>query len=189
MIKKVSLLNKILEVILKNEGGFVNDPYDLGGATNFGITEKTLEDFLGKKVTIQEVKDLDIELAKKIYILKYYTTSRIDEFPNSMKLNLFDMLVHSGEKNTMLTLQKAINQTFLTSSSIQVELIADGIGGSKTISACYDLEKIFGFEIFRKVFLTKRKEFLEKIILKAPEQMVFFIGWMNRLDNLAKIDL
>ena len=28
----------IIEVVLKHEGGYVNDPNDLGGETNYGIT-------------------------------------------------------------------------------------------------------------------------------------------------------
>lgn len=35
-------------VLLKHEGGFVNDPDDLGGATNKGITYKTLQAYSKK---------------------------------------------------------------------------------------------------------------------------------------------
>ena len=36
--KQLTTFNEIIEVVLKHEGGYVNDPSDLGGETNFGIT-------------------------------------------------------------------------------------------------------------------------------------------------------
>ena len=35
-------VNKLKPFILKCEGGFVNDPDDLGGATNRGITQNNV---------------------------------------------------------------------------------------------------------------------------------------------------
>ena len=34
----------IIEVTLEHEGGYVNDPDDLGGETNFGITKRFYPD-------------------------------------------------------------------------------------------------------------------------------------------------
>ena len=31
---------EIISQVLKHEGGYVNDPTDMGGETNFGITKK-----------------------------------------------------------------------------------------------------------------------------------------------------
>lgn len=33
--------DKMLKFILQHEGGYVNDPHDLGGETNKGITHNT----------------------------------------------------------------------------------------------------------------------------------------------------
>ena len=35
-------INDIAQEILKAEGGFVNDPNDLGGPKNYGVTQKKI---------------------------------------------------------------------------------------------------------------------------------------------------
>ena len=42
-------VRKLAPFILKWEGGFVNDPDDLGGATNMGVTIGTYEAYCRKK--------------------------------------------------------------------------------------------------------------------------------------------
>ena len=42
-------VRKLAPFILKWEGGFVNDPDDLGGATNMGVTIGTYETYCRKK--------------------------------------------------------------------------------------------------------------------------------------------
>ena len=51
--------NKIIEKVLKHEGGYVNDPTDLGGETNYGITKRFYPDV--------DIKNLTEEQAKEIY--------------------------------------------------------------------------------------------------------------------------
>ena len=49
----------IIEKVLKHEGGYVNDPTDLGGETNFGITKRFYPDV--------DIKNLTKEQAVEIY--------------------------------------------------------------------------------------------------------------------------
>ncbi len=42
-------INKLKPFILKWEGGFVDDPADLGGATNKGVTIGTYREYRKKK--------------------------------------------------------------------------------------------------------------------------------------------
>ena len=41
--------NKYIPLLTEFEGGYVDDPDDLGGATNMGITYRTFVDYLHKK--------------------------------------------------------------------------------------------------------------------------------------------
>ena len=51
----MSFESAISEVLL-TEGGYVDHPDDRGGPTNYGITQKTLSDFLGHEATKEEVQ-------------------------------------------------------------------------------------------------------------------------------------
>ena len=58
-------VRKLAPFILKWEGGFVNDPDDLGGATNMGVTIGTYEAYCRKKgyskPTVERLKNLTKE--------------------------------------------------------------------------------------------------------------------------------
>ena len=43
--------NDIIEVVLHHEGGYVNDPKDPGGETNFGIAKRSHPDVDIKNLT------------------------------------------------------------------------------------------------------------------------------------------
>ena len=61
--------------VLVHEGGFVNHPADRGGPTNYGITKKVYEEFVGRPVSIQEIKDMPIGNVVAIYKEKYWEVS------------------------------------------------------------------------------------------------------------------
>ena len=56
-----------LAQILKSEGGFANLKHDSGGITNMGVTKKTYENWVGREVTEQEMRDLKVEDVAAIY--------------------------------------------------------------------------------------------------------------------------
>lgn len=49
--------HKLAPFILKWEGGFINDPDDLGGATNMGVTIGTYETYCRKATQSLRLKD------------------------------------------------------------------------------------------------------------------------------------
>ena len=49
---------RLVPFILKKEGGFVDDPDDLGGATNKGVTFATFQYYMGKNKTIDDLKHI-----------------------------------------------------------------------------------------------------------------------------------
>ena len=48
----------IIEIVLHHEGGYVNDPKDPGGETNFGIAKRSHPDVDIKNLTIDGAKEI-----------------------------------------------------------------------------------------------------------------------------------
>ena len=59
--------DKCFDLLLKHEGGFVNHPEDLGGATNLDGTKRVIQEFLGRPVLMDEMKALIAEDVKPFY--------------------------------------------------------------------------------------------------------------------------
>lgn len=61
----------LLDDILRREGGYVDDPNDLGGATKYGVTLQTLAAYRGKPTTKDDVRELTEDEARAIYRAQY----------------------------------------------------------------------------------------------------------------------
>ena len=57
---QLTTFNEIIEVVLEHEGGYVNDPNDLGGETNFGITKRFYPGVNIKELTKEKAKQIDV---------------------------------------------------------------------------------------------------------------------------------
>ena len=88
--------NDCLTRLLKDEGGYSNDPRDPGGATNFGITLKDYQLYINKAGTAIDVKNMRVEDAKKIYKAKYWDALNCDNLPSGVDYTCFDYGVNSG---------------------------------------------------------------------------------------------
>ena len=76
----LTTFDEIIEVTLHHEGGYVHDPKDLGGETNFGIAKRFYPDV--------DIKNLTKEGAKEIYKKDYWDKNKIDDLPEDLKLLL-----------------------------------------------------------------------------------------------------
>ncbi|WP_439562804.1 holin-associated N-acetylmuramidase [Roseinatronobacter sp.] len=116
--------------IVAREGGFVNDPDDPGGATNFGVTIHTLRRLRpGAQVTVDDVRALTREQAIDIYVDHYFTRPRITELPEPLWATVFDMYVNAGA-NAVRILQRLLVQMGL-------DVATDGVIGPQTIAATH----------------------------------------------------
>lgn len=64
---------EMIDLIIKSEGGYVNNPKDKGGATKYGITQATLNLITdSKKMNRMKVRDLSLAMAQNIYKEKIF---------------------------------------------------------------------------------------------------------------------
>lgn len=127
-------IDEITMEIVRREGGYVNDPDDLGGATKFGVTIHTMRrlglDLTGDgKVSAADVKALTINQAVDIFKKHYFFTPKIDQLPKPLQASVFDMQVNAGG-NAIKVLQRLL-------VSFGEDIIADGSLGPQTIRATH----------------------------------------------------
>lgn len=105
-------VRKIAEEIVAREGGFVNDPDDPGGATNFGVTIGTLRrlgiDVTGDgQVTEEDLRRLTRAQAVDIFVRHYFQRPHLDALPEVLQPSVFDMYVNAGA-NAVRVLQRLL---------------------------------------------------------------------------------
>lgn len=88
----------MLQFVLRWEGGYVNDPDDLGGETNKGITKSTYDHYRKNKgEPLQSVKYISDEEVHEIYYQNYYKASGADKISDKrLAFYVFDTAVNMG---------------------------------------------------------------------------------------------
>lgn len=125
-------VEQIAAEIVAREGGYVNDPDDPGGATNYGVTLATLQrlglDKTGDgRVDVADVKALTRADAQRIFVEHYFRKPRLAELPGSVQASVFDMYVNAGT-NAVKILQRLCTRMGFAASD-------DGLVGPRTILA------------------------------------------------------
>ena len=148
---------EIIEKVLEHEGGYVNDPKDLGGETKYGITKRFYPDI--------DIKNLTIEQATEIYKKDYWDRNKVESLPQNLWHIYFDMCVNMGKRTAVKVLQRAANNK---GKDIEV----DGGLGPATIGALkgVELDRVRAFRV----------KYYVDLITAKPEQEKFFLGWFRR---------
>ena len=125
-------VERIAEGIVAREGGFVNDPDDPGGATNFGVTIHTLRglglDLDGDgDVDVADVRRVTRAQAVDLFIEHYYHRPGIDRLPEALRASVFDMQVNAGA-NAVRILQRLLRE-------MGQAVAVDGVIGADTEAA------------------------------------------------------
>lgn len=125
-------VEEIAREIVAREGGYVNDPDDPGGATNFGVTIGTMRALgldLNKdgRVDAADVRALTRAQAEQIFVEHYFRKPRLAELPQAVQASVFDMYVNAGS-NAVKILQKLVSRMGFAAT-------ADGVVGPRTIAA------------------------------------------------------
>lgn len=112
-------LEQSLIKLLKNEGGYVDDPVDRGGKTKYGISQKSYPNLVIRNLTKEDA----YEIYKRDYWHEYYNL--IDN--KDVAFLIFDMGVNMGVRSAVKVLQTCINEVN------HVDLVVDGYFGENTL--------------------------------------------------------
>lgn len=153
----VADFNLAFNRLIGHEGGYVNDPKDPGGETNWGITIYTARasGYTGS------MRAMTREDAKQIYFKAYWKRYKCDEFAPEFAYQFFDAAVNHGSGNAARMLQRAVG------------VVDDGVIGEITLAAIerYSVADVgLLFQAERLEFYTKLKHFDR-----------FGRGWINRM--------
>lgn len=85
--------------LISNEGGYVDDPADPGGETNWGICKKSYPNV--------DIKSLTRDGAKSLYLRDFWQAGKMDQYDGAIGFQVFDIAVNSGIKEAIVLLQKA----------------------------------------------------------------------------------
>lgn len=164
---------RALSAVLKDEGGYVDNPSDPGGATNMGITRMTLAAW--RKVVPytslpkSAVKALTPAEAGDIYRANYWNAIKGDQLPDGLDYAVFDFAVNSGPGRAAKVLQSVLGVT------------ADGQIGPETLAAASraNVAKVIN------ELCDERMAFLEAL----PTYGVFGNGWKARVGHVRTLAL
>lgn len=164
-----STFQKILPKLFAHEGGYVNHPRDPGGATNFGITHRTLAKWRKKRVTRGDVRRMTRKEAAKIYKAWYWDKVRCDDLPAGVDYSVFDFGVNAGPRRSIKTLQRAVGTA------------ADGVIGPMTLAAANKRSSTKTV----KNFANRRLAFYKRL----RHWRTFGRGWSRRVREVLNTSL
>lgn len=172
--------NAFLPILLRFEGGFVNDPDDPGGATNKGITLQTFrtcaKNLLGIEPTLDNLRRLTDAQAGTIYQALYWNKVHGDEIALQDLANILcDFYVNAGAAAAKLL------QTILNEKDPSVTV--DGVIGPACMSALAGADQA---EVYMR-FKQGRINYYRSLAQRQPSLAKFLNGWLNRVNAFPDI--
>jgi lysozyme family protein len=183
--------NVAIPVILRHEGGYVDNKRDPGGATNFGVSlrwllangqvDKDHDGILDGDfnhdgiVDARDIATMSVADATAIYKREwwdYFGYGNISS--DAVATKVFDMAVNMGGKQAHKLLQRAINRC--GNDTIAV----DGVLGNQTLAATNAVDGWRLLSTLRGV----QADFYRGLVWNNPRLAEFLNGWLNRAYDL-----
>jgi lysozyme family protein len=151
--------------VLAWEGGYVNDPDDPGGETNFGISKRFYPSV--------DIRGLTRAGAIAIYRRDWWDKNRIGDFPDPIAIKMLDIAVNMGWSAAVKVLQRACNH-----AGPAHPIAVDGSCGPITRKTVHDLyatvPNLLG--ILRIEDANRYRE----IAASNPVMAKYLRGWLRR---------
>lgn len=180
-----NFFDRAILITLKHEGGFVNDPVDPGGATNWGMSIRFLINDAGDgdndgwldgdidhdgDIDIDDIKNMTVEQARKLYRIHFWDKYNYDTIADfTVAARCFDMTVNMGPRQTGKIVQRALNNLGNT-------LLVDGAIGKNTFTTINCTNP----ELLMAEIRLEHAQFYLDLIEAKPKFKKYKRGWLRR---------
>lgn len=178
----MSLKETVINEILRVEGGFVDDPSDSGGATNFGITEPVARaaGYTGS------MRDFPKKMAFEIYSKRYWDSvcgDQIAELSERVAAEIVDTGVNMGTGRAAKFLQTSLN-VLNDRARLYSDISVDGAIGPGTIGALRAYLENREEEVLLKALNCLQGAFYIELAQKRNKDEKFIYGWLKNRVSL-----
>ena len=152
-----------MSYILLFEGGFSDVLDDPGGATNYGITQQTYDEYrFNKNYKQQSVKYITMEEVYDCYYKTYYLKSGCDTLPPVISFVHMDASINFGILKSKKLLLQTLNDVKIDSSNDKEMAIK---------------------------YIDTREQERYNIVKRNEKKRKFLRGWLNRDEKIKNIIL
>lgn len=178
-------ISRMLDDVLRKEGGYNDIAEDRGGATNFGISLRyarglglRLDNDGDGDVDADDIRLVTPQQARILYVEDFYIAPRIHLLPYALRHFHMDFAINSGPGRAIIELQETLNNLRLGAI-----LVADGRIGPRTLAVLNSAVQRLGLEAVLRACVANRLSYVEGIVARDPSQAKFLRGWRNRIES------
>lgn len=171
--------DQAIALMIQLEGGYVNNPADPGGATKYGITQRTLDTVRGPSFPVvlpATVADLTQSEAAYIYRAIDWDKIHGDELPGALAPLVLNVAVNMGEPEAVKLLQECLGFVNPT-----------GFMGSETLG------RVHGWHSSYQPGQTLAEEYCAHVGARYAgfdvREHTFELGWFRRLFRVYTLAL
>ncbi len=147
--------------LLRDEGGYVLNPADPGGATRFGISQRDYPHL--------DIRALTRDEAVAIYFRDWWSRFGYGDFAEPIGAKLFNLAVNMGPGNAGRCLQRALR-------ACGRQIADDGVIGAATRAAAAQANQSALIAAFR----AEAAGYYRALAAANPVDDEFLRGWLNR---------
>lgn len=161
-----------IRYVLRNEGGYVNNPSDPGGITNYGITAKLYSEFIGRPMDDYAMRLLTRADAEQFYYTRFWRHYGLNDIISpAIATAVLDVMVNLGPVYAARFSQEIC------------KIPVDGLWGPKTIEAVNLLPK----ELFVENLVELVEARYRYLIDHNSDLKQFAHGWDKRAERLMEL--
>jgi len=157
------MFDRAISVVLRHEGGYVDDPTDRGGETRYGISSRANPDI--------DISSLTREQAVEIYWERYWRGAGYESLPSDIAMKTFDLAVNMGRRNAVACLQRGLR-------ACGRRVRVDGILGPETCTAAWEATRASGGLL--AALRSEAAGTYRLIAARDSSQVRFIRGWLDR---------